>query len=76
MIDDEINKQSASPREANDNGDIYYFRDDSESEKAYRSWKKPIMILWNEIAAHKYASLFLRPITDEKAPGYHSVVYR
>ncbi|KAK4288879.1 hypothetical protein Pmani_038122 [Petrolisthes manimaculis] len=50
--------------------------DDSESEKAYRSWKKPVMILWNDIAAHKFASLFLRPITDEKAPGYHSVVYR
>lgn len=34
------------------------------------------MILWNEIAAHRFASIFLRPITDEQAPGYHSVVYR
>ncbi|KAG0725015.1 Bromodomain-containing protein 8 [Chionoecetes opilio] len=34
------------------------------------------MILWNDIAAHKFASLFLRPITDDQAPGYHSVVYR
>lgn len=50
--------------------------DDSENERAYRSWKKPIMILWNEIAAHKFASIFLRPITDDQAPGYHSVVYR
>ena len=51
-------------------------RDDSENERAYRSWKKPIMILWNDIAAHKFASLFLRPITDDQAPGYHSIVYR
>lgn len=34
------------------------------------------MILWNDIAAHKFASLFLRPITDDQAPGYHSIVYR
>ncbi|XP_071537244.1 uncharacterized protein [Panulirus ornatus] len=53
-----------------------HYGDDSESERAYRSWKKPIMILWNEIAAHKFASIFLRPITDDQAPGYHSVVYR
>lgn len=53
-----------------------HFGDDSENERAYRSWKKPIMILWNEIAAHKFASLFLRPITDDQAPGYHSIVYR
>ncbi|KAG7177532.1 Bromodomain-containing protein 8-like [Homarus americanus] len=53
-----------------------HYGDDSENERAYRSWKKPIMILWNEIAAHKFASLFLRPITDDQAPGYHSVVHR
>lgn len=53
-----------------------HYGDDPEHERSYRSWKKPIMILWNEIAAHKFASLFLRPITDDQAPGYHSVVYR
>ncbi|XP_045128903.1 bromodomain-containing protein 8-like isoform X2 [Portunus trituberculatus] len=53
-----------------------HYGDDSENERAYKSWKKPIMILWNDIAAHKFASLFLRPITDDQAPGYHSIVYR
>ncbi|XP_064082061.1 bromodomain-containing protein 8-like [Macrobrachium nipponense] len=53
-----------------------HYGDDMESERSYKSWKKPIMILWNEIAAHRFASIFLRPITDEQAPGYHSVVYR
>lgn len=50
--------------------------DDPESEKSLRQWRKSIMILWNEIAAHKYASVFLRPITEEKVPGYLSVVRR
>ncbi|XP_068207562.1 bromodomain-containing protein 8-like [Palaemon carinicauda] len=53
-----------------------HYGDDMDSERSYKSWKKPIMILWNEIAAHRFASIFLRPITDEQAPGYHSVVYR
>ncbi|CAL4076910.1 unnamed protein product, partial [Meganyctiphanes norvegica] len=53
-----------------------YYGDENDAEKAYRAWKKPIMILWNEIAAHKYASVFLRPITDEQAPGYHDVIHR
>ncbi|KAF2362395.1 Bromodomain [Trinorchestia longiramus] len=52
------------------------YGDDLESEKALRSWRKSIMILYNEIAAHKFASVFLRPITEEKVPGYHSVVLR
>lgn len=53
-----------------------HYGDDPDNERSYKSWKKPIMILWNEIAAHRFASIFLRPITDEQAPGYHSVVYR
>ncbi|XP_018026928.1 bromodomain-containing protein 8 [Hyalella azteca] len=50
--------------------------DDLESEKALRLWRKSIMILYNEIAAHKFASVFLRPITEDKVPGYLSVVLR
>ncbi|KAK7068102.1 Bromodomain-containing protein 8, partial [Halocaridina rubra] len=53
-----------------------HYGDDPESERAYKSWKKPIMILWNEIAGHRCASIFLRPISDEQVPGYRSVVYR
>merc|ERR1712179_519940 len=53
-----------------------YYGDENEAEKAYRAWKRPIMILWNEIAAHKFASVFLRPITDDQSPGYHDVIHR
>ncbi|KAJ8025747.1 Bromodomain-containing protein 8 [Holothuria leucospilota] len=42
----------------------------------YRSWKKAIMLVWREAASHKYANLFLHPVTDEIAPGYSSTVYR
>lgn len=34
------------------------------------------MLVYSRLATHKYASLFLKPITDEQAPGYHSVIYR
>lgn len=42
----------------------------------YRAWKKAIILVFNRLATHKYASLFLKPITEENAPGYHSVVFR
>ena len=53
-----------------------HFGDESESDKIQRTWKQAIRILWNDIAAHKYASIFLKPILEEKVPGYHSIVYR
>ncbi|RXG68213.1 Bromodomain-containing protein 8 [Armadillidium vulgare] len=52
------------------------YGDDPEAEKAHRVWKRSIMLLWNDIAAHKNASIFLKPITEDKVPGYHSIVYR
>jgi bromodomain-containing protein 8 len=51
---------------------IYYYDDDRE----HRIWKKSVMLVYNRLAANKYASLFTKPITDDQAPGYHSIVYR
>ncbi|XP_039295079.1 bromodomain-containing protein 8 [Nilaparvata lugens] len=34
------------------------------------------MLVYNRLATHKYASLFLKPITNEQALGYHSVIHR
>jgi len=48
----------------------------TDEEKDYRAWKKSIMLVYGRIAAHKSASLFLRPITDDKAPGYSQMIYR
>ncbi|XP_014212182.1 transcription factor GTE1 [Copidosoma floridanum] len=42
----------------------------------YKSWKKLIMSVYNTLATHKYASIFLRPITEDQAPGYHSIIFR
>lgn len=49
-----------------------YFEDDRD----YRNWKKSIMLVYSRLAAHKYSSLFLKPITNEQVPGYHNIVYR
>lgn len=50
--------------------------DDPESVRDYKVWKKAIMLVWRAAANHKYANVFLHPVTDEMAPGYHSIVYR
>lgn len=47
-----------------------------DDEKEHKAWKKSIMLVYNRIAAHKNASIFLKPITDDKAPNYTSLIYR
>lgn len=42
----------------------------------YRAWKKAVMLVYNRLATHKYASVFLKPITEDQAPGYHWVIFR
>jgi bromodomain-containing protein 8 len=49
---------------------------DTEEEKSFKQWKKSIMLVWRAAATHKYANVFLHPVTDEIAPGYRSVVLR
>ncbi|KAK3095514.1 hypothetical protein FSP39_015554 [Pinctada imbricata] len=49
---------------------------DTEDEKAYKNWKKSIMLVWRSAANHKYANVFLHPVTNEIAPGYTTVVQR
>ncbi|RWS11201.1 bromodomain-containing protein 8-like isoform X2, partial [Dinothrombium tinctorium] len=50
--------------------------EDAENLREYKLWKKSIMLLWRQAATHKYASLFLHPVTDDEAKGYSTVVYR
>lgn len=47
-----------------------------DDDRDYRNWKKSVLLVYSRLATHKYASLFLKPITDDQAPGYHSVIYR
>ncbi|XP_030766567.1 bromodomain-containing protein 8 [Sitophilus oryzae] len=47
-----------------------------DDDKDYRNWKKSVMLVYNRLASNKYASLFSKPITDDQAPGYSTLVYR
>ncbi|XP_058789290.1 probable serine/threonine-protein kinase DDB_G0283337 isoform X2 [Phymastichus coffea] len=56
---------------------------DSETENEsswenadYRAWKKSIMLVYHRLSTNKYASIFLRPITEDQAPGYHSIIFK
>ncbi|KAM4546507.1 bromodomain-containing protein 8 isoform 1-T1 [Fundulus diaphanus] len=50
--------------------------EDLEALQAHKIWKKAIMLVWRAAANHRYANVFLQPVTDEIAPGYHSIVHR
>ncbi|KAM6986632.1 bromodomain-containing protein 8 [Aplochiton taeniatus] len=50
--------------------------EDQEAIQAQKIWKKAIMLVWRAAANHRYANVFLQPVTDEIAPGYHSIVHR
>ncbi|XP_020629185.1 bromodomain-containing protein 8-like isoform X1 [Orbicella faveolata] len=50
--------------------------DEQEAIQAQKTWKKSIMLVWRAAANHKYANVFLHPVTDDEAPGYHSIVFR
>ncbi|XP_068456358.1 bromodomain-containing protein 8 isoform X2 [Clinocottus analis] len=50
--------------------------EDHEALQAHKIWKKAIMLVWRAAANHRYANVFLQPVTHEIAPGYHSIVQR
>ncbi|XP_029925187.1 bromodomain-containing protein 8 isoform X4 [Myripristis murdjan] len=50
--------------------------EDQEAIQAQKIWKKAIMLVWRAAANHRYANVFLQPVTEEIAPGYHSIVHR
>ncbi|XP_026183722.1 bromodomain-containing protein 8 [Mastacembelus armatus] len=50
--------------------------EDLEAIQAHKIWKKAIMLVWRAAANHRYANVFLQPVTDEIAPGYHGIVHR
>ncbi|GCB66771.1 hypothetical protein scyTo_0007932 [Scyliorhinus torazame] len=49
---------------------------DLDQIPAQRNWKRTVLLMWKEIASHRFASLFLNPVTEERVPGYHSRVRR
>ncbi|XP_067912403.1 bromodomain-containing protein 8-like isoform X2 [Heterodontus francisci] len=49
---------------------------DQDQISAQRNWKRTVLLMWKEIASHRFASLFLNPVTEERVPGYHNRVHR
>ncbi|KAL8708388.1 MAG: hypothetical protein Q9225_007606, partial [Loekoesia sp. 1 TL-2023] len=43
---------------------------------ASRNLSRTSATLINDITAHKFASIFAKPLTEREAPGYHSLIYR
>ncbi len=37
-------------------------------------WKRNAMMLWNKIADHRYAAIFMNPVKEDAAPGYYSMI--
>lgn len=48
----------------------------SSDDREYLFWKKSILMVFNRLSSHKYASVFLRPITDDQSTGYKNIIYR
>lgn len=46
----------------------------SSDDREYRSWKKSILLVFNGLAAHRCASIFAKPITEDQAPNYKTVI--
>lgn len=46
-----------------------------DSLQQQRAWRKSIMLVWKSAASHRYANVFLQPVTDEVAPGYSNIVF-
>lgn len=43
-----------------------------EDDRDHKNWKKSVMLVYNRLATNRYASLFLKPITEDQAPGENS----
>ncbi|XP_065071304.1 bromodomain-containing protein DDB_G0280777-like [Rhopilema esculentum] len=47
-----------------------------ENFQAQKNWRKSVMLVWKSFASHKYANVFMHPVTNDEAPGYHSIIKR
>lgn len=47
----------------------------SNDDHEYRTWKKSILLVYNQVYSHKYASIFQKQISDEKKADYRSYIH-
>ncbi|KAF9985994.1 hypothetical protein BGZ65_009184 [Modicella reniformis] len=41
-----------------------------------KKWKKILMMIWTDIANHRYGAVFMQPIKEQDAPGYYYMIKR
>lgn len=47
----------------------------SVDDHEYRTWKKSILLVYNQVYSHKYASIFQKQISDDKKADYRSYIH-
>lgn len=48
----------------------------SSDDREFKVWKKNILLVYSRLASSKCASIFSKPITDDQAPGYKTIILR
>ncbi|KAG0044298.1 hypothetical protein BGZ83_010476 [Gryganskiella cystojenkinii] len=41
-----------------------------------KKWKKILMMIWTDIANHRFGAVFMQPIKEHDAPGYYQMIKR
>jgi len=41
-----------------------------------KKWKKILMMIWTDIANHRFGAVFMQPIKEHDAPGYYHMIKR
>ncbi|KAF9581004.1 Bromodomain-containing protein 8, partial [Lunasporangiospora selenospora] len=41
-----------------------------------KKWKKILMMIWSDIANHRFGAVFMQPIKEQDAPGYYYMIKR
>ncbi|RKP09182.1 Bromodomain-containing protein [Thamnocephalis sphaerospora] len=46
----------------------------TEEVERQKTWRKLVLMIWRDLANHRYASVFAQPIRRQQAPGYYDVI--
>ena len=49
---------------------------DQRNQMDDKKWKKILMMIWTDIANHRYGAVFMQPIKEHDAPGYYYMIKR
>ncbi|KAG0241029.1 Bromodomain-containing protein 8 [Mortierella sp. GBA43] len=41
-----------------------------------KKWRKILMMIWSDIANHRFGAVFMQPIKEQDAPGYYYMIKR